>query len=155
MIEFKGELSKNCKKFLFKQQTSAQFFASLIVSLIASMIILLIAIPDNLNLLLLFVPLALLVGCSLLPPGKDSQKSFVPKRIYVDIEEGEIVHECEKLKRSHSIKSVKSITDYGEWYYFEFEFGDRDMYFICQKDLIARGTIEEFENLFQGKIIKK
>ena len=48
-----------------------------------------------------------------------------------------------------------SIIDYGEWYYVKFNLGDRDPYFVCQKDLLKNGTIEEFEALFEGKIERK
>jgi hypothetical protein len=32
---------------------------------------------------------------------------------------------------------------------------DEKCKFICQKDLLTEGTLEEFESLFEGKIIKK
>ena len=50
------------------------------------------------------------------------------------------------------ISSICQIVDYGEWYYLVFDYGDKDLYFVCQKDLLTGGTIEEFENIFEGKI---
>lgn len=155
MIEFKGELSQNCKKFLLKKQINAQFKASLITTIVFGIIILLIAIPNRLNVLIFLIPLVIFAFLSLIPPSKKSQKSFIPIRIYVDLEDGAIVHECEKMQRSHPIESVKSIIDYGEWYYFEFEFGNRDLYYICQKSLITNGLLEDFEEIFMDKITKK
>ena len=29
------------------------------------------------------------------------------------------------------------------------------MYFVCQKDLLIEGSLEEFEKLFEGKIQRK
>ena len=64
------------------------------------------------------------------------------------------------------IEDVKKIVDYGEFYYISYYFPEKWVniifYFphklsccICQKDLIVEGTIEEFEELFEGKIERK
>ena len=53
------------------------------------------------------------------------------------------------------IDSVKRVVDYGEWYDFVFYYSDRDLYFVCQKSLLTKGTLEEFEALFEGKIVRK
>lgn len=60
----------------------------------------------------------------------------------------------EKVWRK-KISRVKKILDYGEVYYIIFRFGDITNSWICQKDNIVNGSIEEFENLFQSKIIRK
>ena len=154
MIEFKGDLSNSCRKFLIKKQIIAQSKASLLTVGFFAVIILLISIPDRLNILLFLFPLAIFATLSMIPPSKKVQKSFVPQRIYINLDNEEIIHECEKMKRSHSLQSIKSIIDYGEWYYFEFDFTNRDIYYICQKDLLTQGTLEDFEILFSRKIKK-
>ena len=53
------------------------------------------------------------------------------------------------------ISDVKVVVDWGEWYDIIFYFPYKSVGFICQKDLIVEGTIEEFEKLFEGKIIRK
>ena len=50
------------------------------------------------------------------------------------------------------LNEVKRVYDYRCWYYLEIDFGDP--YFICQKDLLTEGTLEEFEALFEGKIVR-
>ena len=50
------------------------------------------------------------------------------------------------------ISKVKKVIDMGEWYYIIFKFGDISNSWICQKDLITQGTIEDFEKIFEGKI---
>jgi len=50
---------------------------------------------------------------------------------------------------------VKKVYDYGEFYFISFYFGKISCYFICQKSLLTQGTIEDFEKLFDGKIVKK
>ena len=50
---------------------------------------------------------------------------------------------------------VKKVIDKGNFYIILFYFPHKDVNFICQKDLIVEGTIEEFEELFEGKIVRK
>ena len=41
------------------------------------------------------------------------------------------------------------------WYEIVFPFGKISSNFICQKNLIFKGSLEEFEDLFNGKIVKR
>ncbi len=50
---------------------------------------------------------------------------------------------------------MKKITDEGDWYQIIFYFPHKVGDCICQKDLITEGSIEEFENIFEGLIVKK
>ena len=49
---------------------------------------------------------------------------------------------------------MKKILDCGEVYYIIFRFGDITNAWICQKDNIVNGTIEDFQALFQSKIVQ-
>jgi hypothetical protein len=55
----------------------------------------------------------------------------------------------------YSINEVRKVIDYGDFYSIrikqQYEFG----VFLCQKDLLTKGSIEEFEKTFKGKIIRK
>ena len=42
-----------------------------------------------------------------------------------------------------------------KFYEFKFYGLAGSMFFICQKDLIVEGSIEEFEKLFEDKIVRK
>ena len=55
----------------------------------------------------------------------------------------------------HAIYADSEYGDYGECYYFKFNFGERDRFFVCQKSLLTEGTIEEFEELFEDVIVRK
>ena len=155
MIEFKGELTGACKKFLLRWQSRNQTIVTLIVVALFSIPTVFLAVSWNPAISIFFIPYAMLILFSLLPPGKSAQKIFMPKRVFIDLEEGTIVHECEKTERFHMLTSVKQVIDYGEWYYFKFNYEDRDPYFVCQKSLLTQGTLEEFESLFADKLIKK
>lgn len=76
---------------------------------------------------------------------------------HVIITEDEIM--CEQIFwggkwKKKPITKVKKVIDYGEAYYVLFSFM-LDTSWVCQKKNIVQGTIEEFEVLFQSKIIRK
>lgn len=52
------------------------------------------------------------------------------------------------------ITKVKKVVDYGEVYYISYGIMVNSSW-VCQKKNIVQGTIEEFEALFQSKIIRK
>lgn len=60
-----------------------------------------------------------------------------------------------KVWRKRKLSRIKKILDYGEIYYIIFKFGDITNAWLCQKDLLVQGTIEEFEQLFEGLIVRK
>ena len=51
------------------------------------------------------------------------------------------------------MKKIKKVLDAGDCYYIIY--GDINNCIVCQKNLIQEGTIEEFETLFQGKIVRQ
>lgn len=91
--------------------------------------------------------LALIPLLPLLPKDKD----LTPKRIV--IEDGEITATSNRQSETKSIRDVKTVYDYGEFYMLIFPFGKVSSSFICQKDLLTQGTLKDFEDLFKGKIV--
>ena len=53
------------------------------------------------------------------------------------------------------IEDVKKIVDYGEFYYISYYFPEKWVNCVCQKNLLVEGTIKEFEEFFEGKIVRK
>lgn len=78
---------------------------------------------------------------------------YVPKKIFIDADT--IRMESEKTVAVKSVVNVKKIIDVGEWYQILFYFPHKNMYFVCQKNLITKGTIQQFEQLFKDKIVRK
>ena len=93
--------------------------------------------------------LILLIICLLV-----SNKSYIPFRIEI-IPNKTVKSYCMKKIHIHSIHQVRKVIDYGDFYSIrinqQFEHGP----FLCQKDLLTKGSIEEFEKTFEGKIIRK
>ena len=154
MIEFKGEPNGKCLKYMLMSQKISQTFALAIGVVIVAIPVTIIGMKINPSVLpLFFVPMVFALLCSFfLSPTKKEQKGFIPTRIFIDLNEGTIVHECPEMERFHMIESVKVVLDFGEWYHIKFYYADRDPYFVLQKNLLTEGTIEEFEKLFKGKI---
>ena len=50
--------------------------------------------------------------------------------------------------------SVLEVIDMGAWYKFKYNL-TINVFTVCQKDLIVEGTIEEFEELFADKLVRK
>ena len=53
------------------------------------------------------------------------------------------------------VKKVKKVVDCGGYYYLYLHRLDASHGIICQKDLLIEGSLEEFENIFAGKIKRK
>lgn len=88
-----------------------------------------------------------------IPQSKKERMALLPKRIYTDGET--IVVIAERYSESKLIGDVSSVIDHGEYYELSFPFGKISDKFICQKSLLAQGTLAEFEALFSNKLIRK
>ena len=58
-----------------------------------------------------------------------------------------------ELSLEKPIGKIKRVLDYGDFYCVIFS--DIGNAFLCQKDLLAEGSLEEFERIFSEKIIRK
>ena len=82
-------------------------------------------------------------------------KGDVTQRIYIN--DGLVnAVSCEGRTRSAQICAIKKVKDFGDYYAMTLPgiCAIVSVYFICQKDLLTNGTIEQFEELFDGKIVR-
>lgn len=153
MIEFRGEFSDACKKHMVRQDSKIGFFVGLVTivlfmipTIIATILwdkIVAIAIP-----FLILIPI--LLGC---PLTNSTKKAIGSQNVLIG--NGIIESHNEKTGYYNKIEDVKKVVDYGEFYQIYLNFPHRLLGVICQKDLIVQGTIEEFEELFADKIVRK
>ena len=97
-----------------------------------------------------------LFGCLALTKRKVPQKDFdkfFPTSVRISNEGLEL--QGKEFDYTRDMVDVKKVYDYGEYYFITFYFPAKSQQFICQKDLLVSGTIEEFEGLFAGKIVRK
>lgn len=98
---------------------------------------------------------ALLIGVALLQLWNPRKKLPFRWEYHITIDEEKIVQESPLWPKpiEKPIKKIKKVLDYEDVYYVIYS--DMDNSIVCQKDLLIEGSIEEFETLFQGKIIRK
>lgn len=75
--------------------------------------------------------------------------------LLIAIDGDDIVCEGKDFRHVRSTEDIKSIKDYGDFYQILFYFPHKSLVFVCQKDLIVEGTIEEFEERFADYIVRK
>ena len=151
MVIFNGKVSIECRKFIFSKLRKIWCFSGLFALLITGCPIILIA-KNN---LVLYIYMAIpICGFVLF--------CFIPKimiRMYtfskIDISNDYLLSNMGGKAQLRDISDVKVVVDWGEWYDIIFYFPYKSVGFICQKDLIVEGTIEEFEKLFEDKIVRK
>ena len=157
MIEFNGYISGSAeKRFMWK---SRKFV------LIPFLIAILFSVPRLLflgnevlqDIAFIYTIFAcyfiLLFIICFIPQSKKTRRKILPKRIYTN--KDHIVCVADQYTESKFINDVAKVIDHGEFYELCFPFGKVSDKFICQKSLLAKGTIKEFERLFDGKIVRK
>ena len=157
MIEFYGPLSDKCKKDHAERRAKHDGFIFLIVTILVGAIVIIVGIFRNtwIYSLILTTLFAAITIVSFIP-SKRFLSYKIPSRLI--IENDMMSYAAIGGKNSlvtKPISRVKKIMDMGEWYYIIFKFGDISNSWVCQKDLIINGTIEDFEKMFNGKIERK
>ena len=154
MIEFNGCLTGASEKFLFEKLIkSFQISTIFAFTMVLPFIILLVKTFQALFILYIYFAffLGLMILYRIIIPK--AIKSGIPKRI--SIMDNKMVCVTDKFTENRSLELVKKVYDYGDFYFISFYFGKISGNFICQKSLLTQGTIEDFEKLFEGKIVRK
>ena len=153
MIEFRGEMSENCRRYVFKKERKmGVIVASIISSVFCIPIIILAIIWDWIFSIAIIVPVLTVILANLTPKQKSYPLIF-PDKIIID--KSRLESRSTKFHISKTMDQVKRVIDRGEWYHIFFFDRPWNSRFVCQKDLLVQGTIEEFEKLFEDKIIRR
>ena len=89
----------------------------------------------------------------LIPPSKKDYLSMLPRKII--IKDDHMVCMTNRDSVSRLISDVSKVIDHGEFYELCFPFGKFSEKFICQKNLLTKGNIKMFEDLFDEKILRR
>ena len=155
MIEFNGYISGNAEKQFVKSEflmllTAFWFFP-------IGLLVLSIAYAINTGFWLIaqifigehiFIPIAIVIVLS-----KRGRKKMLTKKVI--IHDGLITAITDQQPVTQNISDVKQVNEYADYYKINFRFGRICNIFICQKDLITKGTLEEFDELFADKLVIK
>ena len=158
-VIFKGDISENSQNRVVQRYRNAMrlyyLLAAIIVILVGVIIIkngnwiVGLSICGSVGL----ISLLLLIFPQIILHKKDIEPNF-PKQITIDEKNIELDGAGDNIYRIRSVTDVKKIIETEDCYYFKFYF-PYDLNFICQKDLLVEGKIEEFIVFFDGKFIKE
>jgi len=161
MIMFRFELQGEVKEYLLREELKAGRIAAIITALIFIIPALIIGIVWYDNWIALIISIgtifwACIFGVILMRFG--NPKNYIDKVIptTITIEKDKIERVGLENYRIFDLTDIKEVWDMGSFYAVIFYFpNNKDRRFVCQKDLIVEGTIEEFEKLFEDKIVRK
>lgn len=152
MIEFSGTISKNCKNYIKNREKKISFVGLSGACLVFLIPFIILSFKNQIFLLvvatLLFLPLF-----AFSPISERSLQSSIPEEIKIN--NNIIISKGKNFEYKRQTSSIKKIIDFGDWYHVFFNYANRCENFICQKDLIKEGTIEDFEKMFEDKIVRK
>ncbi len=151
MIKFAGCVSDEVQRHIKKKEYKRTAIVAAILYILFSGIVITVSLlTDLIGLSFLILTTVFLI--MMLLPQKGIVK-WLPKEIFIDGET--IVFTSAEQQVNREFVHVKHLSDCGNWYEFEFYFPHKNIYFVCQKNLLVEGTIEEFENLFADKIKRR
>lgn len=155
MIEFCGEMSKKCRKRILKTNYKGGLLAGFLTTLVFIWPIVLLGITRS-WLFFTAVPVLFLIPFSVgIPPSKKNMGLLIPSKISIFTEDKTILWQSDKRTDEKSFDDVKTVVDEGEWYVFKFCYSQRDIRFVCEKELLSNGTLDDFQKAFEDKIVKR
>lgn len=153
MIEFKGDLSESNKRILGRIQLLISSIAGWITALLIAIPITFLAIRKTPLFALGYIICAMCGVFSSLPIKNKYRELICPNSIIIG--DDNMISSGEGFSKDRNLEDIKRIDDYGDHYRIVFSFPYQTPLFLCQKDLIVEGTIEEFEERFSDLIVGK
>ena len=149
MIEFEGKVSKSVTKHIMRKFLMVGIIVDIIVLLLGVSFFVSIGMNWVVSLIISFSSASISIVISVC-----SVKEALPLRICIE-DDQTISGTYANGYGTRKLDQVKKVIDYGDFYDITFVLLYRWRNCVCQKDLITQGTIEEFEQLFEDKIVRK
>lgn len=156
MIEFNGYISGNAEKYFFKQEFLCVVLCYLIPNSVFLLLSILLGIKSGFWLIFEIIAsmyLIIPIACGVLFSIKKTRKKMITKRII--IRDDLITATTDTQSLTKNLSDVKQVKEYLDFYAIIFRFGNLSNTFICQKDLLVKGTLDEFDELFIEKLVLK
>ena len=152
MIKFEGNVGWHAKKYIFVKLLICCLICTILgIFLLISLPSMSFLLQEHKTFIFLFVG-AIVVGVVIIVVCLVSW--VVP--VLVEIDDVYIMATYrDKGYRTRKIEHVEKVIDKGAFYVFKFNSTNGWGNCICQKDLMVEGTIEQFEEMFKEKIIRK
>ena len=151
MIVFEGQISGKCKEGVLRRGAKNSFIGGLITSILFAIPTIILALKIDWIILLFFLVLIPFPFLAAIPPKEKYYPTIFPSKVTIDTQTGEMTTQSSQFYAESSITDIVKVLDKGEWYLIYVK--SKDGRFICQKDLLTNGTLEEFEKFFKDKII--
>ena len=163
MIIFKGKLSDKVNKYVVQEFKKVSIWVGLILLLVGVVSLsMCFLISDNIfmDIIIAMFIVTWIVTCivMLLLIIKYTKKNLsrivevTEDYISCEFEEKSIVYE---KPITRELEQITDVQDFGDYYIVYFSKIIRTQCFVCQKNLITQGTLEEFESLFEDKLVKQ
>ena len=154
MIVFNGQITGKAEQHYWQLQANLGTTLLLAAALMCSPIVLIFwSTPAY----FLVVAVAyVLVACTLPFMPQLLKKAFAnPKYlpILITIDRDSLVCQTSQITESRTLQDVKYVKQYDEFYTLHFVMGKISINYVCQKSLLSNGSLEEFEALFQDKMV--
>ena len=148
MIIFSGQLSSKSKKYALLRFRKAGYVIGSMIATMLAIPTLIIASKTHWIFALFLIGYAM---CPFLAKELIEKALPLPTQIIIDEKEARLIAEANDLSIEVPIEDVVSVLDRGECYHIQFD--NQEDRFVCQKDLICKGSLHDFEELFKSKII--
>jgi hypothetical protein len=151
MIVFEGQISGKCKEGVLRRGAKNSFIGGLITSILFTIPTVVLALKIDLIVLLFFLVLIPFPFLAAIPPKEKYYPMILPSKVTINTQTGEMTTKSSQFYAESSITDVVKVLDKGEWYLIYVK--SKDGRFICQKDLLTSGTLDEFEKIFKDKLV--
>ena len=157
MIKFEGEHSQECAKFICKVHQKYSFLTALFPLVLVEIPVFIMSFSHfswhwGITLLLNLVGWSLVNFVITRPPSKSSYDIMMPTSVVI-LDDGTIVSKGKKFEYKQHVEHVSQVVDHGAFYELFFNTRPLRAHFVCEKALLTYGTLDDFEALFEGKII--
>ena len=153
MIIFSGEISEEFQRKVMDEHSRMVNTSFKIVFPILAIICLLNVILMDGSLIEGIILTVLLLGIAFMPFKKRSIGVRWDRKITIDKEKVTVEARNWEKPMIKPIRKIKKVIEEDECYYIVY--ADKGCSIVCQKDLLQEGSIEEFEKIFEGKIVKE
>lgn len=157
MIEFTGYLTANALKYYQRRsiRLTRVFLALLFSMCVSGLFYANFWFRKQISAITAVSAIVIFAVCIIFLPYpifKWQKSNSLAKQIY--IKDGMVFYVTDKGTVTQALEGVKGVRDFGEYYVLIFRGSGNFSQIICEKDLLTKGTIEQFEELFDGKIMR-
>lgn len=132
---------------------NVNIISTCILSIILVIPITLAIVFDDTIWAIAYIIIPALILFSVVSIPKKKWDTICPTEISIN-DETVIIH-GETFHQEREISQLKRIIDFGDCYKMEFVFPHKSFSCLCQKNLMVKGTLEEFEERFADIIVRR